>query len=338
MCQEIVGSFSFTPGFNRVVDASLLYFSNRFSGFSVTPKTVKNGWLLSVSFDHPVETGCEWEAITIRPSFFLAHRNLHMSYQDKVVIITGGSHGIGEGCVRAFVAAGAKVVFCARNDRDGERLAAEVNASGPGEAQFIRCDVSKVEEIQSLIDETVERFGRIDCLINNAGWHPPNKPIDEFSIDDFRGLLDLNLVSIFAACKLALPHLRRTQGNIINLSSLVGTIGQLHATTYVATKGAITAFTKALAIDEAEHRVRVNSVSPGNIYTPLWQEAIDAAPDPDECRAEGEGAQLLGRMGKIEEVGKLCLFIASEATFTTGVDHVISGGAELGYGRKSRRD
>ena len=338
MCQEIVGSFSFTPGFNRVVDASLLYFSNRFSGFSVTPKTVKNGWLVSVSFDHPVETGCEWEAITIRPSFFLAHRNLHMSYKDKVVIITGGSHGIGEGCVRAFVAAGAKVVFCARNDRDGERLAAEVNASGPGEAQFIRCDVSKVEEIQSLIDETVERFGRIDCLINNAGWHPPNKPIDEFSIDDFRGLLDLNLVSIFAACKLALPHLRRTQGNIINLSSLVGTIGQLHATTYVATKGAITAFTKALAIDEAEHRVRVNSVSPGNIYTPLWQEAIDAAPDPDECRAEGEAAQLLGRMGTIEEVGKLCLFIASEATFTTGVDHVISGGAELGYGRKSRRD
>jgi len=321
-----------------VVDASHLYFSNRFSGFSVTPKTVKNGWLVSVSFDHPVETGCEWEAITIRPSFFLAHRNLHMSYQDKVVIITGGSHGIGEGCVRAFVAAGAKVVFCARNDRDGERLAAEVNASGPGEAQFIRCDVSKVEEIQSLIDETVERFGRIDCLINNAGWHPPNKPIDEFSIDDFRGLLDLNLVSIFAACKLALPHLRRTQGNIINMSSLVGTIGQLHATTYVATKGAITAFTKALAIDEAEHGVRVNSVSPGNIYTPLWQEAIDAAPDPDECRAEGEAAQLLGRMGTIEEVGKLCLFIASEATFTTGVDHVISGGAELGYGRKSRRD
>ncbi len=261
-----------------------------------------------------------------------------MVYTDKVVIITGGSHGIGEGCVRAFVAAGAKVVFCARNDRDGERLAAEVNASGPGEAQFIRCDVSKVEEIQSLIDETVERFDRIDCLINNAGWHPPNKPIDEFSIDDFRGLLDLNLVSIFAACKLALPHLRRAQGNIINLSSLVGAIGQLHATTYVATKGAITAFTKALAIDEAEHGVRVNSVSPGNVYTPLWQEAIDADPDPDECRAEGEAAQLLGRMGTIEEVGKLCLFIASEATFTTGVDHVISGGAELGYGRKSRRD
>src|SRR5207247_3535868 len=181
-------------------------------------------------------------------------------------------------------------------------------------------------------------FGRIVLLIKNAGWHPPQKRIDDFSIDDFRDLLDLNLISIFAACKFALPHLRRTQGNIINMSSLVGAMGQLHATTYVATKGAITAFTKALAIDEAEHGVRVNSVSPGNIYTPLWQEAIDAAPDADACREEGENAQLLSRMGTIDEVGRLCLFIASEATFTTGVDHIISGGAELGYGRKSRRD
>ncbi len=87
-------------------------------------------------------------------------------------------------------------------------------------------------------------------------------------------MLELNLVSVFAACQLALPHLRRTRGNIINMSSLVARIGQLHATTYVATKGAVTAFTKALAIDEAAHGVRVNSVSPGNVYTPLWQEAI----------------------------------------------------------------
>src|SRR5207253_6878693 len=210
-------------------------------------------------------------------------------------------------------------------------------ADGPGEAQFIRSDVSRVEEIQHLIDEAVARFGRIDCLINNAGWHPPHKPIDDFSIDEFRDLLDLNLVSIFAACKCALPHLRRTQGNIINLSSLVGSIGQLHASTYVATKGAITAFTKALAIDEAAHGVRVNSISPGNIYTPLWQSAIDAAGDPDQCRREGNEAQLLSRMGTIEEVGRLCLFIAVEATFTTGVDHIISGGAELAYAHKGRR-
>src|SRR4030095_3735337 len=202
---------------------------------------------------------------------------------------------------------------------------------------FVACDVAKTDQIGRLVEDTINEFGRLDCLINNAGWHPPHQPIDDFSIQDFRELLDLNLVSIFSACKFALPHLRKTKGNIINLSSLVGTMGQLYATTYVATKGAITAFSKALAIDEAPHGVRVNSVSPGNVYTPLWQEAIDAAEDPAQCRQDGEDAQPLARMGTIEEVGKLCLFIAADATFTTGVDHIISGGAELGYGKKSRR-
>src|SRR5229473_80317 len=259
-----------------------------------------------------------------------------MSYANKVVLITGGSRGIGEGCVRAFADAGAKVAFCARGESDGAALAAEVNARGPGEAYFVRCDVSQIEEIKKLIETTIAGYGRLDCLVNNAGWHPPHQPIDDFSIQNFRDLLELNLISIFAACKFALPHLRQTRGNIINMSSLIGSIGQLHASTYVATKGAITALTKALAIDEARHGVRVNSVSPGNVYTPLWQEAIDAAPDPDQCRAQGEAAQLLSRMGTIDEVGKLCLFIAAEATFTTGVDHFISGGAELGYGEKGR--
>src|SRR6476661_797652 len=249
-------------------------------------------------------------------------------YTDKVVIITGGTKGIGKGCVEVFISAGAKVVFCARNLDDGEALSGKLNSNGPGEATFVQCDVSSVDEIQSLINTTIEKHRRLDCLINNAGWHPPHKPIDDFSVEEFRDLLELNLVSIFTASKFALPYLRESKGNIINMSSLVATMGQHHATTYVATKGAITAFTKALAIDEAKHDVRVNSVSPGNVYTPLWQEAIDAAPDPKQCRNDGEAAQPLGRMGTIEEVGKLCLFIASEATFTTGVDHIISGGAE----------
>src|SRR5262249_4227591 len=125
-------------------------------------------------------------------------------------------------------------------------------------------------------------------------------------------------------------------GNIINVASLVGTMGQHHATTYAATKGAIVAFTKSLAIDEAPAGVRGNSISPGNIYTPLWQQAIDAAADPERCRRDGAAARVMGRMGTIDEVGRLCVYIAAEASFTTGVDHVISGGAELGYGVKSR--
>jgi NAD(P)-dependent dehydrogenase (short-subunit alcohol dehydrogenase family) len=260
-------------------------------------------------------------------------------YEDKVVVVTGGSKGIGLGCVRAFVEeGGSQVVFCARNAADGEAVAAAVTARGPGRARFVRCDVGQVDDLRALIGETARQYGRIDCLINNAGWHPPAKPIDDFSLQDFRDLLELNLVSVFAACQLALPHLRKVKGNIINLSSLVGAMGQLHATTYVASKGGLTALSKALALDEAAHGVRVNSVSPGNIYTPLWQEAIDASPDPAAARAAGDAAQLLGRMGTIEEAGRLCLYLAAEATFTTGVDHILSGGAELGYGRKRRRD
>lgn len=263
-----------------------------------------------------------------------------LRYADKVAVITGGSSGIGRGCALEFVKAGARVVICCNNEEEGratatalQNLAREQQA---GDAQFIYCDVRKAEDLRHLIEATVSRHGRIDCLINNAGWHPPHRPIDDFSVDDFRQLLDLNLISVFTACKLALPHLRETKGNIINMASLVATIGQHHATIYVATKGAVAAFTKALAIDEAPNGVRVNSVSPGNIYTPLWQEAIDAAPDPRQHLIDGETAQVMGRMGEAEEVGRLCLFIAAEATFTTGVDHPISGGAELGYGRKHR--
>ena len=259
-----------------------------------------------------------------------------MNYSGKVVIITGGTKGIGLGCVKMFCAAGARVVFCARHPEGAEELAKQLTEKGPGTAEFIQCDVSKFEQLGRLIDTTIAKYGQLDCLINNAGWHPAHKPVDGFSIEEFQSLLDLNVVSIFVACKFALPHLRKTKGNIINLSSLVGVMGQIYGSTYVATKGAVTAFTKALAIDEAEYGVRVNSVSPGNIYTPLWQEAIDAADDPAKCRADGDAAQLMGRMGTTEEAAKLCLFIASEATFTTGVDHIISGGAELGYGRKSR--
>ena len=259
-----------------------------------------------------------------------------MKYTDKVVIITGAARGIGAGCGRAFIAAGAKVIVSDLREEEAARSAAELNRLGNGEAHFIKADIRREEEIEHLINATVARYGRLDCIINNAGWHPPHLPIDEFSIQDFRNLIDLNVVSVFAACKFALPHLRRTKGNIINLASLVATMGQHYATTYVATKGAVLSLTKALAIDEARYGVRVNSISPGNVWTPLWKEAVDASTNPTQTKTDGENAQVLGRMGTPEEVGKLALFIAAEATFTTGVDHLLTGGAELGYGRKTR--
>ena len=256
-----------------------------------------------------------------------------MRYKDKVVIVTGAAQGIGAGCARVFAEAGAQVVI-ADKKAEGRATADEINSSSASLAHFVQTDVTQLEDLQRMVATAIEQFGRLDCLINNAGWHPPHKPIDEFSLDEFRALLELNVVSVFAACQLALPHLRKTQGNIINIASLVGTLGQHYATTYVATKGAVAALSKALAIDEAQHGVRVNSVSPGNVWTPLWQEAVDASPDPVQTKAEGEAAQWLGRMGSPEEAGRLCLFIAAEATFTTGVDHLLTGGAEIGYGRK----
>ena len=107
-------------------------------------------------------------------------------------------------------------------------------------------DVSDESALEALVNLTISEFGRIDCLINNAGWHPPPKTIDEFSVKDMRDLFQLNFISYFAMCKLCLPHLRKVKGNIINMSSLVGFFGQASAPTYAATKGAITSFSKAL--------------------------------------------------------------------------------------------
>jgi NAD(P)-dependent dehydrogenase (short-subunit alcohol dehydrogenase family) len=256
-----------------------------------------------------------------------------MRYDGRAVLVTGGTRGIGEGCVRAFAAAGARVAFCGRDADAGRALEKSVGAA----ARFVAADLASEADRRRLVEDALAAHGRLDCLVNNAGWHPPHRPIDGFGEGEFRELLELNVVAPWALCRLALPHLRKTKGSIVNVSSLVASMGQLHATTYVATKGALTALTKALAVDEAEHDVRVNSISPGNIWTPLWEQAAAAAPDPKACREAGEAAQLLGRMGTVEEAARLCLFLAAEATFMTGVDLILSGGAELAYGRKSRK-
>ena len=256
-------------------------------------------------------------------------------YKDKVVIVTGGTKGIGEGCVRVFFEAGANVCFCARSESQGVAFQDVLNSRGyPNKAVFVRADVSVNEQVINVINKTVEVFGQIDCLINNAGWHPPCHRLDDFKETDMTDLFQLNFMSYFVACKYALPYLRKTKGNIINMSSLVGVQGQVGATTYAATKGAITSFSKALAVDEAHIPVRVNVVSPGNIWTPLCEAGAKESGDAEKAKKAGEEAQQMLRMGTIEETGRLCLAIAADLTFTTGVDHLQTGGAEIGYGSK----
>ncbi|XP_011834788.1 PREDICTED: 17-beta-hydroxysteroid dehydrogenase 14 [Mandrillus leucophaeus] len=208
-------------------------------------------------------------------------------YAGKVVVVTGGGRGIGAGIVRAFVDSGAQVVICDKDESGGRALEQEL----PG-AVFILCDVTQEDDVKTLVSETIRRFGRLDCVVNNAG-HRDN---------GWQG-----------------PHVRGTE-----LSS------PLHFL-----QGAVTAMTKALALDESPHGVRVNCISPGNIWTPLWEELAALTPDPRATILEGMLAQPLGRMGQPAEVGAAAVFLASEANFCTGIELLVTGGAELGYGRKA---
>ncbi|XP_060636452.2 17-beta-hydroxysteroid dehydrogenase 14-like [Anolis sagrei] len=261
-----------------------------------------------------------------------------LRYLGKVVIVTGGTKGIGKGIVREFVLQGASVVFCApeSGEEQGKAIEQELqNCGAAGEAHFQICDVRYEKAIQNLVAVTIELYGRLDCLVNNVGIHPSNKTIDDFTAEDFRNLMAINAVSYFLASKYALPYLRKTKGNIVNISSLSHVIGSKQSVTYGATKGAVSAMTKALAIDESKNCVRVNSISPSCIWTPAWAREASETPDPEATIQKGKDFQLMGRMGTPAEIAKAALFLATDATFCTGCDLVASGGAELGFAHKS---
>jgi len=259
-----------------------------------------------------------------------------IDFSGKTVIVTGGSMGIGEGCARVFISAGANVVICARGVEAGKKLESELSSHyGEEKCLFVQCDVSNEDQVKNVIGKTLEKYGRLDCLINNAGVHPEDERIDDVSVEMFNELLVLNLTSIFMFCKYALPHLRKTQGSIINMSSLVGVMGQRLACRYVPTKSAIIGLTKALAIDEAENNVRVNCVLPACVVTPLGEKLMNLTDDPAKQQKLIDSWHQVGRTGSITEVGSVCLFLASDmASFLTGIEISVSGGADLGYGVK----
>jgi len=262
-----------------------------------------------------------------------------LSFAGKVVLITGGSHGIGEGCARVFASAGAAVVIGDRDVAAGQVLAAELSAAGPGRCDFVRCEMSAPDEIRALVQFVEQRHARLDCLINNVGRHPDHRAIDDFTVEEFEALFRLNVVSAFAACQSGLPLLRQSHGSVILMSSLVAQLGQAGATTYAATKGALSAFTKALAIDEARHGVRVNAILPGNVATTAYEQTIANSTDPAAIRGLLESWQWLGRPATPQEIGNACLFLASPAaSYITGIELNLSGGAELGYGVKFQKE
>ena len=262
-------------------------------------------------------------------------RSIEEGMKGKIAIITGGTMGIGKACVKAFCYAGVNVVAADRSIDLGNALAKELTGKGPGNCLFFECDVSNTERIKELVEFTVEQFGRIDVLVNCAGYFPLQRPIDEVSIKDFNDILAVNLVAYYAGCKYALPYLRTTKGNIVNIGSVIGTTGDEGAATYCATKGGITSLTRSLAVDEARNGVRVNEIKPGHICNEMFEKTVSRQKDPEAFLAYSEALQWIGRGGTSEEVALAVLFMASEwASFITGAELMVTGGFEIGEGLK----
>ncbi len=261
------------------------------------------------------------------------------SRRNRTVVVTGGAKGIGAGCARVFHERSWNVVVYDPDLDQGRSIEAELNEIRKGSVLFLEGDVRRPEKLESAYDLTVERFGGVSCLINNAGLTPSGNKFIETSQREIDDLIATNLVGVICASQLALPELRKARGSIVNMGSLSGEIGHQAAAVYSATKSAVAALTKSLAIEEASNGVRVNVVLPGNIVTDSRRLLEAASSRPSELHEYIESWQWLGRSGLPEEVGRVCYFLASDdASFITGAEIVVSGGAELGFGPKRRAD
>jgi Dehydrogenases with different specificities (related to short-chain alcohol dehydrogenases) len=253
-----------------------------------------------------------------------------MKLKDKVAIITGASKGIGLGIARVFSREGAKIVVACRTDEDGKRTALELGSDGK-RSIYINTDVTSAESIRNMIDTTIKTYGKLDILVNNAGYHL-SKNVEETSEEEWEFIINTNLRSTFLCSKYSMPYLRSTKGNIINISSMVGLVGQPCAGAYSATKGGQISMSKGMAIDFAGDGIRVNVICPGWIQTPLVEDWFSQQKDSEASRRYIYGQHPLGRIGTIEECGEAALYLASaEAAFVTGITLNIDGGVTLGY-------
>lgn len=255
-----------------------------------------------------------------------------MRFQDRVVIVTGGARGIGAGCARVFCEQGGVVAILDIDNQAASSLSGDLTSAGPGRAAYFPCNVSDVEELGAVINEVVRQYGRLDCLINNAGAHPPATRIDDARLEDVESLMRLNFLATYAGCKFAVPHLRKTRGTIINMSSMTAVLGQDRSSAYAASKGAQLSLTKALAVELGPEGIRVNAVLPSNVDTPLMRDWAATLDDPQSALDRVAALQVFGRMAAPEEIGRVCLFLATDdSSFVTGQGIEVEGGASLDY-------
>lgn len=254
---------------------------------------------------------------------------MYGTLENKVAIVTGGASGIGEACVRRFAAEGARVVIVDINDELGDALVADIGDS----ASYVHADVTSEQDWARVISATTEHFAAPEVLVNNAGGGRGTGPIRYETEEAHHSILDLNLTSVWLGTRAALESMEKSGGgSIVNISSIDGLAGVAGVTTYAASKFAVTGLTRTVALEAGEHNVRVNSVHPGFIETPMVAKGGAAS---HARLAQAMSWQPLPRYGRPEEVAAAVLFFASdESSFCTGTSLVVDGGHLAGPPRQ----
>ncbi len=248
----------------------------------------------------------------------------------KVALITGGTSGIGSATAARFADEGASVAITGRNAERGEQVVQDIVENG-GEALFIRSDVRSAEDCRQAVDQTLERFGKIDVLFNNAGvFHP--KSIPDCTDEEWDETIDSSLKGAFLMSKYVLPSMiERGSGSIIHTSSGWGILGGDKAAAYCAAKGGLIVMAKAMAIDHGPDGVRVNCVCPGDVLTPMLPDDAAKRGMSWDDYAVGAADRPLGRVGTPEDIANAVLYLASdESSFVTGEALVVDGGGIAG--------
>jgi len=248
-----------------------------------------------------------------------------MKLKDRIAVITGAGSGIGRASALEFARAGARVVVADIKIAGAHETVSQIQA-GDGQALAVQTDVASPDSVQQLVQATLKAFGQVHVLFNDAAIQV-NKTIEDTTVDEWNRQISVNLGGIFLCSKFFLPHLRRTKGCIINMSSVNGFFVEPLCAGYCATKGGIIALTKAMAIDHGKEGIRVNCICPGYIDAGLAWGYFEAQPHPNAARAAAGELHALWRIGQPEEVGRLAAFLASDdASFMTGSAMVVDGG------------
>ena len=252
-------------------------------------------------------------------------------FQHKVALVTGGAMGIGAAVAKLLSARGAKILIADRSEEAAHKTVSEIKANG-GEVEFIKADVSDIQQCSEIIKKTISLYGKIDIVSNNAGIQRYGT-VESTPEHEWDEVMNINLKSVFYICKFAIPHLKKTKGSIVNMTSVQAFATQRGVAAYTTSKHALIGLTRSMAIDFAHDGIRVNCVAPGTVDTPMLQYAASLDPDPESVYETCRNMHPLGRIARAEEIAQVVAFLASDrASFVTGTCYLVDGGLLLPIG------